>query len=104
MAFSILVELNQKDTDWKSINKELKETSNGVIEIFPIPKFPKTNRDNIGISIPNRNLTVEDFESIKKSIKFFLQGEHKVIELYSSSEFTMENVDMLTDKFFKPKG
>jgi hypothetical protein len=104
MAFSILVELNQKKADWKSINKELKEVSNGAVEFFPIPNFPKTGTDYIGISIPNRNFTIDDFESIKKSLKYFLHGEHKVIELYSSSEFTMENIEMLAGKFFKPKG
>lgn len=103
MAFSILVELNTKSADWKGINKEIKETSNSVLEFFPIPNFPKTGNDYLGMSIHNRSFTESDLESIRISIKYLLQREHKVIELYSSSEFTMDNVDALTGKFFKPK-
>jgi hypothetical protein len=103
MAFSILVELNAISTDWKDINKKINETSNGVLELFPIPKFPKTGRDYIGVSIPSRDFAINDLESIRASIKQLLRGGHKVIELYSSSEFTMETVDILTNKFFKTR-
>ena len=103
MAFSILVELNQKSIDWKEINKRLIEVSNGIIAFFPIPSAPKTGKDYIGMSITNREFTVEDLERIRASLRYLLQDEHKVIELYSSSEFTMETVDLLTNKFFKTR-
>lgn len=102
MAFSILVELNKKSTDWKGLNKALTENSNGPLEFFPIPNYPKNGKDYIGISIANRDFTNEDLESIRVSIRKLLLGEHRVVELYSSSEFTVDNVDMLTDKFFNP--
>jgi hypothetical protein len=103
MAFSILAELNQKNTDWKSINKELQEVSNGVVEFFPIPNFLNSGKEYIGISIPTRNFTMDDVEIIRKSIRYFLSGEHKVFELYSSSEFTVDNLETLTGKFFRTK-
>jgi hypothetical protein len=102
MAFCILVELNKNKADWKVLNKDLDGISNDVLDLFPIPNSPKTGKDYIGISIPNRNFTESDLECIRVTIKRFLQDEHKVVELYSSSMFTMENVDMLTMKFFKP--
>ena len=103
MAFCILVELNKNRPNWKNINKDIAGISNDILDVFPIPNFPKTDKDYIGISIPNRDFTDKDLESIKACIKKLLQGEHKVVELYSSSEFTIENVDMLTEKFFNPR-
>ena len=103
MAFSILVELNKKNTDWKSISKAILEAANDVLEFFPVPNFPKTGKDYIGISVPNRDFTEKDLESIRACIKQLLQDEHKVVELYNSSQFTMETVDMVTEKFFKPR-
>jgi len=103
MAFSLLVELTLETNDWKNLNKNLITISNGFVEFFPIPNFQNKCKNYLGVSITIHGLDVIKIDSFKDVVKYLIGAGHRVFELYSQAEFNYDNVEILANKFLKPK-
>src|SRR5262249_22654787 len=100
MAFSILVKLKE-GADWGAINAFLMRNSQGIMEFFPIAKLPFSSEEYLGISVLLRKAyQEEELDAFKRVMYFLLKNGGRVFELYSSTEFSVENISTLTDKYF----
>jgi len=99
MAFELLVELGKEEVNWKRLNSDLKERAKGLIEFFPIPDYEGSGKKCLGISVAPSDMSQDKIHAFKETINFLLDNGHSIYELYSSQEFTKENVDDLSIKF-----
>jgi hypothetical protein len=100
MAFNLLVELPLDFSDWEILNLKLGEYSNFGIECFPISNNEVFSGNYLGIAVIGGEMTADRINAFKEVILYLLECRYQVFELYSSSQFLIDNVEPLIKKFF----
>jgi hypothetical protein len=99
MAFNLLVELSLDTPDWTGLNKKLVEYSDMGIEFFPIPGIDVSSRNYLGMSVIGGEMTDERIIAFREVIFYLLEFGFPIFELYSSSQVSKENIDLLIRNF-----
>ncbi len=98
MAFNLLVELGPNVADWRSISDAMRSFSANGIECFPI-QATGIEGNCLGLSFLGDNSSPDRIDAFIGSVLYLLNEGYRVFELYSSMQFSKENLTQLTEDF-----